>query len=186
MSERSGTSRDAVIVVGAGPVGMAAALALRARQLEVLVVEAEPEDRVRSGSRAIYLHRESLQLLNDVRPGVGDRIAGEGLVWSIRRSTFRGREVYRRSYPPLPAGVLPPSSSLPQTRTEELLLAACREAGVRFRWRAPVVDTKTSAREAVVTLASGEQLQAPYVVAADGARSQVRAALGIPLIGPRS
>ncbi|HZD69218.1 MAG TPA: FAD-dependent monooxygenase [Actinomycetes bacterium] len=185
-SERGGTSHPDVIVVGAGPVGMAAALALRERELEALVVEAEPEDHVRPGSRAIYLHRESLQLLNGFHPGAGDRIAAEGLVWSIRRSTFRGRNVYLRTYPPLPAGVLPPSSSLPQARTEQLLLAACRDAGVRFRWHAPVVDTKTSPREAVVTLVSGEQLQAPYVVGADGARSQVRTALGIPLVGPRS
>jgi 3-(3-hydroxy-phenyl)propionate hydroxylase len=186
MSERSGDGSQPVVVVGAGPVGMGAALALRARGLEVLVVEAEPEDHLRAGSRAIYLHRESLQLLNGFRAGVGDRIAAEGLVWSVRRSTFRGRDVYRRSYPPLPEGVLPPASSLPQTRTEELLLAACHDAGVRFRWHAPVLDAKTGPREAVVTLASGEQLAAPYVVAADGARSQVRAALGIPLRGPRS
>ncbi len=186
MSERNRTSRHAVIVVGAGPVGMATALALRARDLEVLVVEAEPEDYIRPGSRAIYLHRESLQLLNNFPPGLGDRIAAAGLVWPTRRSTYRGRTVYLRTYPPLPAGKLPPSSSLPQTRTEQLLLAACQEACVRFRWHAPVIDTKTSARQAMVTLASGEQLQAPYVVAADGARSQVRAALGIPLIGPRS
>jgi 3-(3-hydroxy-phenyl)propionate hydroxylase len=186
VSEQGATALGPIVVVGAGPAGMASALALRARGLDALVVEAEPEDRIRPGSRAIYLHRESLRLLDDMRPGLGHRIAAAGLVWPTRRSTFRGREVYRRSYPPLPPGRLPPLASLPQTETEELLLDDCHRAGVRFRWGVPVADAKTSSREVVLTLESGEQLRAPYVVAADGARSQVRSALGIPLNGPRS
>ncbi|HZD00028.1 MAG TPA: FAD-dependent monooxygenase [Actinomycetes bacterium] len=174
------------IVVGAGPVGLAAALALRARQLPVLVVEADPEERTRPGSRAIYVHRESLQLLDAFLPGLGHRVAAAGLVWPTRRSTFRGKDVYVRTYPPLPPGGLPPSTSLPQVETERILLAACHEAGVRFRWDSPVSGVRTSPHDVVLTLESGERLRAPYVVAADGARSSVRSALGIPLDGTRS
>ncbi len=177
---------DLVIVVGAGPVGMAAALALRAHGLDVLIVEAEPAERVRPGSRAIFVHRESLQLLDAFQPGLGHRIADAGLVWPTRRSTFRGRDVYKHTYPPLPPGVLPPSTSLPQVETEAILLHACQAAGIRFRWSAPVTDVKVTGHEVVVTLESGEQLRAPYVVGADGARSAVRPALGISLDGPRS
>jgi 3-(3-hydroxy-phenyl)propionate hydroxylase len=185
MSER-GAAAPGPIVVGAGPVGLAAALALRARQLPALVIEAEPERRVRPGSRAIYVHRESLQLLDGFLPGLGHRIASAGLVWPTRRSTFRGKDVYVRTYPPLPPDGLPPSTSLPQVETERMLLAACHEAGVRFRWDSPVTGVKTSPNDVALTLASGERIHAPYVVAADGARSSVRSALGIPLDGTRS
>lgn len=177
---------DRIIVVGAGPVGMAVALALRARGVEVLIVEAEPAERVRPGSRAIFVHNESLRLLEGFAPGLGQRIAAAGLVWPTRRTTFRGKDVYRRTYPPLPPGTLPPSTSLPQVETERLLLEACQQAGVAFRWAAPVSDVKVAGGEVAVTLESAEQLHAPYVVGADGARSALRAALGIPLDGPRS
>ena len=64
MSERT-------IVVGAGPVGLTAALALRSLDVPVTVVEAGAADRVRPGSRAIFIHGASMQLLEDIRPGLG-------------------------------------------------------------------------------------------------------------------
>lgn len=184
-----------IVVVGAGPVGLAAALALRARDLPVLVLEAEPEERIRPGSRAIFVHRESLELLESFHPGLGRRISDAGLVWPTRRSTFRGRTVYARTYPAPPPGTLPPSTSLPQLKTELLLLEACREAGVEITWSSPVVDVQSDPEEVVVfvgdtpgpgTVGSGTQLRAPYVIAADGSRSAVRAALDIPMEGGRS
>jgi 3-(3-hydroxy-phenyl)propionate hydroxylase len=186
MRTSSGNRAEPVVVVGAGPVGMAAALALRAQGLPVLIVEAEPAGRSRSGSRAIFVHKESLQLLEGFLPGLGRRIAAAGLVWPTRRSTFRGRDVYKHTYPPLPPGALPPSTSLPQVVTERFLLEACQAAGIELRWSAPVTDVKVSDHDVVVALESGEQLHAPYAVGADGARSAVRPALGIPLDGPRS
>jgi 3-(3-hydroxy-phenyl)propionate hydroxylase len=174
-----------VVVVGAGPVGLASALALRARGLPVLVLEAEPEDRNRPGSRAIFVHRESLQLLESFHPGLGRRVAAAGLVWPTRRSTFRGRDVYVRSYPPAPADQLPPSTSLPQVATERIILEACREAGVEIAWDSLVTDVQSDPDGVTVATAGGTNRRAPYVIAADGARSGVRAAIGIAMEGPR-
>src|SRR5215204_375222 len=103
-----------IVVVGAGPVGLTAALAVRATGRPVTVVEAGAQDRVRPGSRAIFLHRVTLDLLDRVRPGLGLELTRHGLGWSTKRTLYRGREVYRRTYPPPRPGVMPAATSLPQ------------------------------------------------------------------------
>ena len=62
-----------MIVVGAGPVGLTAALALRAEGISTTVVEAGTADRIRPGSRAIFIHGASLQLLEEHPAGPGAR-----------------------------------------------------------------------------------------------------------------
>ncbi|MFP8903034.1 FAD-dependent oxidoreductase [Streptomyces atacamensis] len=175
-----------MIVVGAGPVGLTAALALRARGREVTLLEAEPEGRRRPGSRALFVHGGTLRLLERVAPGLGARIAAYGVVWPERRTLYRGREVYARTYPPGPAGGgLPPFTSLRQVDTERFLLEACAAAGVRIVWDAPVRDVRSTSDGVTVSAGDGRSWRAPYVIAADGARSAVRRSLGIAMEGPR-
>jgi 3-(3-hydroxy-phenyl)propionate hydroxylase len=175
-----------VLVVGAGPVGLAAALALRARGLPATVVEADPEERPRPGSRAIFVHRESLEHLERMRPGLGWELAAEGLIWSTKRTFWGDREVYRRSYPPPDPSVLPHSTNLPQVTTERLLHDACKAAGVEFLWDAPVTGVESRPDGVELTTEGGQRLQAAYVVGADGARSAVRREIGVTMDGSRS
>ncbi|MDX2862302.1 FAD-dependent monooxygenase, partial [Streptomyces scabiei] len=83
-----------VLVVGAGPVGLSAALALRAHDLPVTLLEGDPEGRERPGSRALFVHRETLELLEGIHPGLAVKIASYGRTWHTRRTLYRGREVY--------------------------------------------------------------------------------------------
>jgi 3-(3-hydroxy-phenyl)propionate hydroxylase len=175
-----------VIVVGAGPVGLVAALALRTRHgLPVTVLEQEAEGRARPGSRAIFLHRESLDLLHAIDPAVAAEVARRGLVWTIKRTSYRGHEVYVRRYPPPPAQGLPAAINLSQVETERILFKACVSAGVEFRWNQPVSSVRSSPESVVVQTAGGSLLSARYVVGADGSRSAVRSSLGVQLQGPR-
>ncbi|MGH3319740.1 MAG: FAD-dependent oxidoreductase [Streptosporangiaceae bacterium] len=178
--------RRRILVVGAGPVGLSAALALRARGLPVTLLEAEPADRVRPGSRAIFTHRASLETLDRARPGLGRELARQGLAWQTKRTFWRDREVYSRTYPSLDPEAIPPFTSLPQVRVEEYLLAACAAAGVECVWDAAVTGVETSAEGAVVTVSGGRVWEAEYVIGADGSRSAVREAIGTPLEGSRS
>ena len=176
---------DRVVVVGAGPVGLTAALALRAQGLPVTVLEAESEGRQRPGSRAIFIHRETLQHLESIRERLGFEIARRGLVW-ITKKTFYGEDlVYERTYPPPDPSQLPHATNLSQVDIERLLLDACKRAGVEFVWSAPVESVDVSG-SAVRVRTSGGEWTAPYVIGADGARSAVRESIGVSLEGPRT
>ncbi|MCX5368459.1 FAD-dependent oxidoreductase [Streptomyces sp. NBC_00103] len=172
-----------VIVVGAGPVGLSAALALRAHGLPVALLEADPAGRERPGSRALFVHRETLRLLDGMSPGLADEITAYGRTWHTRRTLYRGREVYARTFPP-PSGP-PPFTSLRQLDTERFLRAACERAGVDFVWDARIEGVRSSGSGVTLVGEGGREWSAGYVVAADGARSAVRGGLGIPLEGVR-
>ncbi|MFF0010507.1 FAD-dependent oxidoreductase [Streptomyces sp. NPDC005374] len=172
-----------VVVVGAGPVGLSAALALRARGLPVVLLEADPRDRERPGSRALFVHRETLALLDGMLPGLADEITSYGRTWQTRRTLYRGREVYSRTHPPKPGP--PPFTSLRQVDTERFLRAACERAGVEFEWEARVLDVRATATGVRLTCGDGREWSCAYAVAADGARSAVRGVLGIAMEGER-
>ena len=181
-----GGGEERLLVVGAGPVGLAAALAIRARGHPVTVLEAEPEDRVRPGTRAIYTHRDTLERLEGLVPGLGWRIAEAGLVWHTKRTFWRGREVFSRTYPAPPPDRLPPFISLSQQDIEGYLLEACRNEGVEIRWSTPVTSVRATPSGVTVTLEEGNEVVAPYLIGADGARSTVREAIGASMEGGRS
>ncbi|MBW8820580.1 MAG: FAD-dependent monooxygenase, partial [Streptomyces sp.] len=172
-----------VVVVGAGPVGLSAALALRARGREVVLLEAQPKDRERPGSRALFVHRETLALLDGMCPGLAAEITAYGQTWRTRRTLYRGREVYSRTYPPKEGP--PPFTSLRQVDTERFLRGACERAGVEFVWDARVLDVRTTATGVRLSCGDGREWSCSYAVAADGARSAVRGALGIAMEGER-
>ncbi|MFJ1973284.1 FAD-dependent monooxygenase [Streptomyces sp. NPDC087903] len=172
-----------VVVVGAGPVGLSAALGLRAGGLPVVLLEADPEDRERPGSRALFVHRETLALLDGMSPGLATEITSYGRTWQTRRTLYRGREVYARTFPR--ASGTPPFTSLRQVDTERFLRAACERAGVEFVWGARVTGVRSTETGVSLTGADGRVWTGAYAIAADGARSAVRRELGIAMEGVR-
>jgi len=175
-----------LIVAGAGPAGLTTSLAAAALGVPVTVVEREREDRERPGSRALYVHRDSLRLLERASPGLGRTIAESGIVWRRRVTTFRGRTVYSHDTPERTVEDLPPYTCLRQVDTERLLLRACRTAGVDVVWGAGVRAIDVEPSGVVVHGLDGRSRAGAYLVGADGARSAVRTSLGTPLVGARS
>ena len=84
-----------VLVVGAGPTGLAAALALTAQGVRVAIVDEAPE-RHRE-ARASAVHARTLELLAPF--GVADRIAAYATpIHLVRFFASDGREIMRRNF----------------------------------------------------------------------------------------
>ncbi|NIB99636.1 FAD-dependent monooxygenase [Halobacterium sp. R2-5] len=176
-----------VIIAGAGPTGMTAALALHARGVDSIILEADPKDRERPGSRAIYVHKDTLRTLENASPGLGQRLVENGMIWSTRRTLFRGKEVFERTYPdPGGDGDLPHFTSLPQVWTEEYMLDAVEDADIDVHWDDAVDSVDVEGDVVRVTTESGEEYVGNYAVGADGAGSQVRKEIGGEFSGTES
>jgi 3-(3-hydroxy-phenyl)propionate hydroxylase len=183
---QAAVGRREVIVVGAGPVGMSAALALASLGHTPMLLEAGAQDRARPGSRAIFVHKESIYILDRLMPGLGRELIDNGLTWPTKRTLYRGKTVFSRTYPLRDPAKVPQFTSLPQLRTEALLLDACKRASVEIVFNAAVTEVSASADGVTLQTADGGSWSAQYVVAADGAASAVRQGVGITMEGSRS
>lgn len=170
-----------VVIVGAGPVGLTAALACWALGLRTIVLEADSADRARPGSRALFLHVEPLSELAKCVPGIDRELLDAGMLWSGRRYYFAGKEFYHRTFPPETGKTH--GTSLSQAETERILMAAARSRDVDFRWETTVTDVRVDDESVAVETAAGRTIRGRYVIACDGARSATRKALGIAMDG---
>lgn len=176
-------ARHPVAVVGAGPVGMTAALTLARYGVRALVLDAKPT--FNDGSRATCIARQSFHIFD--RLGAVAPFLARSLGWTTGRSYYRGREFYRLDMPDSADEKFRPMYNLQQQYTERFLYDACMATGlVDFRWQSEVTATVSrpdGVRLTVASPAGTYDLAAAWVLAADGARSPLRGQLGLRLKG---
>jgi 2-polyprenyl-6-methoxyphenol hydroxylase-like FAD-dependent oxidoreductase len=172
-----------VLVVGAGPTGLATACALRQAGVEALAV-----DRDASGvntSRAAVVHARTLEVLDDL--DVTRRMLKEGCVVPVFTVRDRTRRLARLDFTGLPTAH-PYTLMLPQSRTEALLADRLAEVGGELvrPCRLTALDLAEDGAEATLSGPDGtQQVSARFVVGADGMHSTVRQAAGIGFTGAR-
>ena len=175
-----------VAVVGMGPIGATAALLLAGLGVETLVIE--QRRRFEPLTRAVTIDDEALRVLQAA--GLGGRLPAPPMLSGepIRFRSRTGAVLLE-----LPAYVSgnghPAVAFLHQSDLEAALREGLARSGlvhvelgceaVALRQRADGVALRVRA----VDGGDARDIQADYVLACDGARSTVRAALGIPLRG---
>lgn len=174
--------RKPLVVIGAGPVGLAAAIDARLHGLDVLLFD--EEDSVSFGSRAVCYAKRALEILD--RLGVGDPIVDKGVGWNVGRTFLREEEVYHFDLVPEPGHKRPGMINLQQYHLEEALVKRATELGVDLRWKYKVTGVqplKDGARVSVETPDGAFEIDADWLIVADGARSNVRRQLGLDIDG---
>ncbi|MCS6891446.1 MAG: FAD-dependent oxidoreductase [Rhodovarius sp.] len=183
MPPRAAEEAARVVVVGAGLVGLTAALDLARRGVPVVVVD--DDDTVSVGSRAICFAKRTLEIYG--RLGLGARFLEKGVTWKVGRVFHRDRETYSFDLLPEEGHEYPAFVNLQQYYAEAWLVEACTETGlVDLRWRHAVTGIENGAqavRLAVETPFGAYALHADWVLACDGARSFLRRALGLRFEG---
>ena len=183
--------RIPVLVVGAGPVGLVAALRLRDQGIEVRIVEQHSEQDTQTFP--VVLHPGSLRLLSSL--GLTDALYWRGRS-IVQLAIYTDCE--RRAVLDLPkvSGISPGALTLPQDVLRKTLANALAARGVMIEYGTRLSHLQQdadgtrgwleSSRSGVaLTSPGGHELgafEADYVIGADGYDSQVRKALGIELV----
>ena len=167
-----------VLIVGAGPTGLALATALVGRGIRTTVV-----DRQAAGantSRAAVVHARTLEVLEST--GITDRLVTLGV--QAARFTIRDRD---RILVPVRFDHLPTrypyTLMISQAVTEAVLLERLTELGGQVLRPRAVTDVAQDDHGVIAMLNDGAWLRARYLVGADGMHSTIRERIGIGFPG---
>ena len=180
-------ARHPVVVVGAGPVGLAAAVDLAQAGTPVVVLD--ENDKVSWGSRAICFAKRPLEILD--RLGCGDPMVDKGVVWNVGKVFFDERQVYEFNLLPEAGHKRPAFINLQQYHFEKYLVDRVREleaAGKPIEIRGGNKVRSIDQREGHVRLDietpdGPYAIDADWLVACDGAASPIRSMMGLDFIG---
>src|ERR1700759_2708536 len=176
-------ARHAIVVVGAGPVGLSLAIDLAQRGQSVVLLD--DADRIGEGSRAICFSKRSLEFWD--RLGVGDRMVDKGVVWSVGKIFHGASQLYQFNLLPEQGHKMPAFINLQQFYAEAYLVDRIEQLpAIDLRWRNKVIALEQRNDTVALTVSTPDgayRIHAGYVIACDGARSSLRQMVGAEFSG---
>ena len=185
-SADQGAARPAhhpVVIVGAGPVGLVAALDLAKKGHRSVVIDKRAN--LSDGSRAICWSKRTLEIMD--RLGLGQVLLDKGVTWRKGKVFFDTRAVYEFDLLPETGHRMPAFINLQQYYFEHCCIDAATKTGlVDLRWQEEVSGLERTNDGALLTITAPDgdyRMSADWVIAADGARSTLRRLMGLEFEG---
>lgn len=183
---RTGERQAEVLVIGAGPAGLALGCQLARRGIDCLIVEKDSTPF--AGSRGKGLQPRTQEMLEDL--GIMAEARRLGGLYPPIQAVQEGKVLFEGRADPLaeatPDVPYPNVWMLPQSRTGDLLRGRLIELGGTIWYGTELMSLTQTASEVTAVLRDGDgerTVRARYLVGADGGHSAVRRALGIGFAG---
>jgi 3-(3-hydroxy-phenyl)propionate hydroxylase len=179
--------RHKVVIVGGGPVGLAAALDLGKRGVPVLLLD--DHEGAGLGSRAICFSKRTLEICD--RLGAADPMLAKGVQWNVGKVFHDDRQLYEFNLQPEAGHAFPAFINLQQPYFEKFLheaivIAQGEGAPIEIRGRNRVETLNHDKGGVTLTVMTPDgpyQIASDWLIACDGARSNLRTMMGLSFDG---
>lgn len=175
--------RHPVVIIGAGPVGLTAAIDLAQNGVPVVVLD--DDNTVSQGSRAICFAKRTLDILD--RLGTGQCMVDKGVTWNTGKVFCRDQAIYEFNLLSDTGHQRPAFINLQQYYFEAYLIQRLQTLDhADLRWQHKVIAVQPHADQVTLQIETPDGVFAmtcDYLLACDGARSPVRKMLGLSFSG---
>ncbi len=172
-----------LIVVGAGPVGMAAAIDAAQRGIRALVLD--EDNTVSVGSRAVCYSKRALEIMN--RLHCAQPMIEKGVTWNVGKIFFRDELVSQFDLLPEEGHKIPAFINLQQYYLEEYMVRRMDQlSNLEVRWKNRVTGVENGADRVLLNIDTpdgGYVLSCDWLIVADGANSPIREYLKLESTG---
>ncbi len=170
--------RHTVAIVGAGPVGLTAAVDLALHGVQVVLIDGKSD--LSDGSRAICWAKRSLEICGWL--GIGQQLVDQGVTWNEGEVFHGDRLIYSFNLLPEPDHNRPAFINLQQFHFEQRMIERARDLPqIELRWQHQAGDVTMFDDHAELTVTTPEgdyTLECDWLLACDGVRSRIRQSLG--------
>ncbi|MCA3263247.1 MAG: FAD-dependent oxidoreductase [Telmatospirillum sp.] len=175
--------RHAVVVIGAGPVGLATAIDLAQSGRRVVLLDDDTS--VSHGSRGLCYAKRTLEIFD--RLGCAAPIVAKGVTWQVGKVFHGPKQIYAFDLLPEGGHRFPAFVNLQQYWLEKFLVdraLSLPNLDLRFASRVSALEPHADHVGLDVETPAGKyRIEAEWVVACDGARSPARKMLGLDFKG---
>lgn len=184
--QRTGTIKHhKVVIIGAGPAGLTAAIDLAERGISSVVFSKEKS--VSVGSRALCFAKKSLETVSRLNPEIAEKMIRKGIVWNVGKVFNQKELVYQFDLLPEEGHKIPAFINLQQYHFEEPLVDyAMAHPLIDLRWQNTALFKNQDNEKVSLEIETPEgtyKTTAEYLIACDGVRSTTREAMNIPFEG---